>query len=1022
MRAIVLGVGLFAGAFSACAMGEEVTTAELDGRIAEKEQVGDWQGAATDSEQLAGLLESELGAGNWRTLTRRQLTDEMKRVASAPPADSRGVQKATLRAAEATSLFRRGDRETFAKKRLNEARKGIRQIYGEQSLRAALFDEQFADQLQSIDFERSKSLQIESMKMCSTIPRMGGVVTAARIKKLGDLHLSNRDFAHAHGQYQLAIDAIGAAAVDNTDLVAQVLLKRAECERMDHRWPECRATLQAVLTLVGQQRSARDSTDWILTEAMARNGLGLLCQNESALRDAETMFDTALQLAKSAEGESSPPAAIIIANQGVTLYVQRRYSEAVLKFESALSIFEKCGISQVDRATIRRNLGDARLADGMGAGRDRILAEEDLRQALKDRVESSGEKHVETALVRQSLASLLLQEGRLDEAAREYETANAILESRFENKSHQDLLTSIIRLSQVRAAQGQRDEARRLLIEAVNRWDSNSENPLAAAQLSRELGWHAYDGGDYEAARKEWANAANAFERARMSAATAGLDGVFLTSEQSPALLLASCEARLGNPRGAWMLWEQGLARGLLDELVSRGRVDADAAANRRGKREFESAVEDLQSLDEVQRRIADDQAMIGWVDLPLRNGAKDPRGDHWIVVVRRTGEPQWIRLGDPTARWTLSDELVGQQLVDALVNSVTDPDQESLDEIRELIGELRAQRWDRPEIQAALSDPSSGPPVRRLLVLPSAALQGIPVELLVGDGLEVNYIPSATVHCLLLDRSNAHPAPEREAGFLAVGNPEFGPDVEQLPGSGREMRAVQRVFQRLQPAGSFRLVEGPAANPIALNELLKSGELQTFRFIHFTTHGIAEPRCPLRSRLLLSWRDPAEPGEREPDGSTRLTAEMMLKDWKLNAELVVLSACDSGLGRYARGEGYVGFPQALLIAGARSVVVSLWKANDRATVLLMTRFNENVLRPGERAMSPAAALHEAKLWLKSLSSKDVDVAEQRISSEEPGLTMDFERQASDTLPFEHPAYWAGFVLIGDSSEPRALE
>ena len=88
------------------------------------------------------------------------------------------------------------------------------------------------------------------------------------------------------------------------------------------------------------------------------------------------------------------------------------------------------------------------------------------------------------------------------------------------------------------------------------------------------------------------------------------------------------------------------------------------------------------------------------------------------------------------------------------------------------------------------------------------------------------------------------------------------------------------------------------------------------------------------------------------------------MSTWKLDAELVTLSACRSGLGRQGGGEGFIGFAQAFFLAGARSLVVSLWEVDDRATSLLMTRFYQNWLgkRPGlDRPLSKAEALREAQ-------------------------------------------------------------
>ena len=72
--------------------------------------------------------------------------------------------------------------------------------------------------------------------------------------------------------------------------------------------------------------------------------------------------------------------------------------------------------------------------------------------------------------------------------------------------------------------------------------------------------------------------------------------------------------------------------------------------------------------------------------------------------------------------------------------------------------------------------------------------------------------------------------------------------------------------------------------------------------------------------------------GKRSPDG--RLTAAEVLRDWKLDADLVTLSACETALGKFSGGEGFVGFSQALFVAGARCVLLSNWKVDDQVTAV----------------------------------------------------------------------------------------
>jgi CHAT domain-containing protein len=161
-----------------------------------------------------------------------------------------------------------------------------------------------------------------------------------------------------------------------------------------------------------------------------------------------------------------------------------------------------------------------------------------------------------------------------------------------------------------------------------------------------------------------------------------------------------------------------------------------------------------------------------------------------------------------------------------------------------------------------------------------------------------------------------------------------------------------------------------------------------------------------------------------------RLTAEEVLRQWHLNAELVTLSACQSALGKHEGGESFVGFAQALILAGSRSVCLSLWKVDDTATALLMERFYENLLGKREGLKEPmgkADALADAKAWLRGLSREE---AMQRAANMSDGVARGKrpklpaasvpEVKVSDAAktevdrPYAHPYYWAAFVLIGD--------
>jgi CHAT domain-containing protein len=150
---------------------------------------------------------------------------------------------------------------------------------------------------------------------------------------------------------------------------------------------------------------------------------------------------------------------------------------------------------------------------------------------------------------------------------------------------------------------------------------------------------------------------------------------------------------------------------------------------------------------------------------------------------------------------------------------------------------------------------------------------------------------------------------------------------------------------------------------------------LSQYQIIHFATHGLLNSQHPELSGVVLSLFD--EEG-RPQDGFLRLHD---IYNLKLAADLVVLSACKTGLGKEIKGEGLVGLTRGFFYAGAPRVVASLWKVDDRATAELMKLFYQRMLRDGLR---PAEALRKAQI--------------------------DMLKQPRWAAPY----YWAGFTLQGE--------
>lgn len=260
----------------------------------------------------------------------------------------------------------------------------------------------------------------------------------------------------------------------------------------------------------------------------------------------------------------------------------------------------------------------------------------------------------------------------------------------------------------------------------------------------------------------------------------------------------------------------------------------------------------------------------------------------------------------------------------------------------------------------------------KQLIVSADGALAYLPFEVLTQantrliERFSISYVPSASILAAVRGRATDRKAPGKQ--LLAMGDPVYGSASEfvALPNTRAEVGAIERQFG---PALARKHL-GAAATERAL----KSEALADFRYIHLAAHGFLDDERPHRSGIVLAVaKDDTEDGILQADEVASL---------KLNANMVTLSACQTGLGRIIAGEGVLGLSRSFLTAGAQSLAVSLWSVNDAATAELMTNLYRNL----NRGLSREQALRQAKLSM----------------------------MRSPNAAWRHPYYWAPFVLSGD--------
>ncbi len=400
-------------------------------------------------------------------------------------------------------------------------------------------------------------------------------------------------------------------------------------------------------------------------------------------------------------------------------------------------------------------------------------------------------------------------------------------------------------------------------------------------------------------------------------------------------------------------------------------------------------------------------------------------------VFVVRPGKPvEWIDLGprksidDRIAAWRKTFGVPGP--------NGSDPGQD-----------LRRMVWDK--VESALGD------AQTVLISPDGATAQLPFSALPGKKLGTYLIEERAIAIVPIPRllpgltASIASAPSGPDSLMVVGGVDFGANSgkgallamdrglsskggmtqwQALPGTVAEITAVSAAFEQDQSRGLPLSLSGSAATKEAV-----VAQMEKYRYLHFATHGYfadpsmsAAPRqmqwqildatqmrsgvenshADLHSGLVLAG---ANRGTAEGNDNGILTGfEVSQLDLR-HVELAALSACETGLGQAQSGEGVFGLQRAFQIAGAKSVVASLWKVPDRATEMLMARFYSNLW---EKKMTKLAALREAQLWLLHEGPKQPGISRGlELSPEETAQAS----AATKTLP---PFFWAAFVLSGD--------
>ncbi len=743
-----------------------------------------------------------------------------------------------------------------------------------------------------------------------------------------------------------------------------------------------------------------------LAVASSLNNLGIVAHDRGDLERAEGYLRRALALR-----EALAPKSLLVAsslhNLGLVAHARYDLEQAEQHYRRALALREELAPNSLIVVGSLNNLGLVARALG-----NLSEAEQYYQRALAIQ-ERIAPESLRYASILNNLGAVAHAKSNLEQAEQHYRRALELRERLAPDSL--EVAKSLVNLGKLASERGQTEGADTLYKRAIAIQERLAPNSVDLAETLVYLSQHAIQRQDWETAERHLRTATDILEAQRQFISDPESRMLFSERSTDPYTLLILTQLSTDQPALAFETLERARARTLV-ELIS--------------EREWRIAPDVPDDLRQRQQEL-DARRTRAYRGLQQATEAEVPRWQEELKAVSaeqralnadlRRASPCYAQLQFPEPLslqqiqasldegTLLATYVLGEKqswLITATRQSLrVYPLNRSEREVRRLMLEYRALLMERDSLNRPKSDLKTigekGKALYDLLLQPAQAeWQGAKRLLVMRDGV-LNHLPLGALvfqagdkPTYLIEKLPIHTVPsigtyrlvrsylregEWEYAVLAVGDPAYpevstqsGADTESLQKRGLrlqrlpEARKEVEALAQLYGNGARVVVDKEATVSAVLSDIPKS------RVVHLACHGLLDNQDPLGSALVFA------PSGEDDDGLLR--AYQVLGGVPMRADLVVLSACETGRGAEIKHEGVVGLSWAFLAVGARSVVVSLWEVQDTSTTELMVGFHRH-LREGK---SKDEALRSAQLSL--------------IRSEK----------------YAHPYHWSGFVLVGD--------
>ncbi len=798
--------------------------------------------------------------------------------------------------------------------------------------------------------------------------------------QLGEIHLDEGNYKVAEMDLQEAKNSLNNNL--NNELGANILNNLGLLYYEQGKYELAQSNLQQALNIL-EIITGKDSISTYST----LNYLGDLARAQANYPQAESYYQRNLSILKSNLAEQAPLIAVTLNDLGSLYTEAEQYQKAEPLFQEALKIAENSQENPLIAATLNN------LANLYGEQKRFTEAEPLLQRALSLLEQSEGPNSANVASSLNNLATLYSEQGNYSQAEPLLNRALGILKQ-VKGNEHPDMATTLGNLSWVKRQTGNIDQAIDLLSQAMEIEEKNISVVLASGSESQKQAYMNKLADSTKAAISLHAQAAPNNPQALNLALTTVLrrKGRILDA------LTDNIQALRANltPEDQVLLEQLANIRSQLSSLIFKGVGSANPEQSQQEIATLKAKAEQIEAtlanrsaqfrtkseavtIEKVQQLIPSDGVLVEMVsyypyDPTIKDWISSPR--YLAYILPKQGQPTWVDLGDAA---TINSAMVSlRKSIVSRSNTVKQTGKTLYDlvfaPIRKIVG-------NTPKI---LLSPDS-----QLNLMPFAALTDENGQYLL-ENYSIIYL--STGRDLLRSESSTKPGQTpvvmADPDYDNPGNPNSSPVFSQnraietkrssqlatvkvgpLPGTALEVRAIAPLLQGVTVLTRSNATEN------ALKQL--KGPI----LLHIATHGfffanLKNENPLLRSGLALAGFNPRQSGSEDGVLTALETASLNLQGTKL----VVLSACETGLGEVANGEGVYGLRRSLVMAGAETQIISLWQVDDFGTKDLMVGYYEGIYKGEARG----EALRDQQL--KMLRNPK----------------------------YEHPFFWAPFILSGD--------